>query len=182
MRKSRSLNFAVLMLAGWLAQPAASAAAEETIGGRYRIGDAGATVTDLKTGLVWQRCEFGRQWSGGRCTGNVRTFNWEQATAVRSDLGGATDWRLPDKDELKSIVHCSNGAAAPLPDRVPCGGGARSPALHADAFPDATASNAWSSSSHEFSPDVAWVIVFGPGYAYYYSKLNGYAVRLVRGR
>lgn len=54
----------------------------------------------------WQRCD----------DGNI--YSWEQANAFCNTLvlGGYSDWRLPDKNELKSLVYCSNGHHTPLID------------------------------------------------------------------
>ena len=52
------------------------------------------TVTDIKTGLVWQKGDDGT------------TRNWETALSYCEglSLGGKTDWRLPNIKELSSIV------------------------------------------------------------------------------
>jgi hypothetical protein len=56
-----------------------------------------STVTDLATGLVWQRLDDGN----GR--------DWEEALAYCENLALAScdDWRLPDAKELQSIVDYS---------------------------------------------------------------------------
>ena len=44
--------------------------------------------------------------------------SWEEAVTYCNNLklSGHYDWRLPTKDELKSLVTCSNGKATPLAD------------------------------------------------------------------
>jgi len=58
------------------------------------IDNGDGTVTDLATGLVWQRADSGAGMS------------WEDALAYAEDLelAGFDDWRLPDAKELQSIV------------------------------------------------------------------------------
>lgn len=55
-------------------------------------------------GLEWQRCDDGLM------------YNWDQATTYCQELvvEGNSDWRLPTKEELKSLVVCDNGVPTPL--------------------------------------------------------------------
>ncbi len=55
------------------------------------------TVTDLATGLMWQQTDSGQG------------MNWEKALsyAENLELGGYSDWRLPNAKELQSIVDYS---------------------------------------------------------------------------
>ena len=52
------------------------------------------TVTDLATGLVWQKSDSGKG------------MNWEEALSYAEDLelAGSDDWRLPNAKELQSLV------------------------------------------------------------------------------
>ncbi|MCI5157265.1 MAG: DUF1566 domain-containing protein, partial [Candidatus Electrothrix sp. AUS1_2] len=54
----------------------------------------------------WQRCDDGK------------TYLWQEAKDYCDNLvlGGYSDWRLPTKDELKSLVVCTNGTPTPLAD------------------------------------------------------------------
>jgi len=57
-------------------------------------------------GHEWQRC-------------NLDAFvTWDEAMTYCEDLilGGYSDWRVPTKDEAKSLVVCSNGHVTPLAD------------------------------------------------------------------
>ena len=52
------------------------------------------------TGLVWARCSLGQSWDGTRrCVGPVSLVTYYEAQRC---IGGG--WRLPTRDELKSIV------------------------------------------------------------------------------
>jgi hypothetical protein len=57
-------------------------------------------------GREWQRCDDGN------------TYLWKEAKDYCENLvlGGYSDWRLPTKDELKSLVVCTNGTPTPLAD------------------------------------------------------------------
>ena len=58
------------------------------------VDNGDGTITDLATGLMWQKADDGT------------TRNWEQALAYAEDLtlAGQDDWRLPNAKELQSIV------------------------------------------------------------------------------
>ncbi|MCP3663049.1 MAG: DUF1566 domain-containing protein [Gammaproteobacteria bacterium] len=66
----------------------------ETYGENSFIDNGDGTVTDAATGLMWQKSDS----SNG--------VNWENALeyAENLELGGYSDWRLPNTKELQSIV------------------------------------------------------------------------------
>lgn len=73
------------------------------------------TVTDKKTGLMWQVCTGGRSWiEASTCFGEIQVFSWRDALqfADNSRFGGYSDWRLPNIIEMISIVdtQCVNPA------------------------------------------------------------------------
>jgi len=76
---------------------------------QYSISADGAEVTDLKTGLIWQRCAVGMSWDGSTCSGTSTPHNWEDALAYAATQTG---WRLPNLKELHSLVErsCANPA------------------------------------------------------------------------
>jgi hypothetical protein len=124
--------------------------------------DNGETVMDTVSGLEWQKAVKG-------------PMNWEKALAYADGLvlGGKSDWRLPDKNELRSLLDYST--CYPAIDKVfaattpPWGG------------------NYWTSTSSSEAdiwggPAYAWPIGFGEGpWGIYGDKSTGYYVRVVRG-
>ncbi|HIH0815960.1 TPA: DUF1566 domain-containing protein [Vibrio cholerae] len=123
------------------------------------------TVTHHTTGLIWHRCSLGQSWDGTDCTGTATTFTWQQALAAgaQNTLGGFSDWRLPNKNELASIVEyrCFR------------------PAINSQAFPNTPSAWYWSSSPYAYSSYYAWHVDFDYGdVGYGRSGLNH--VRLVR--
>jgi hypothetical protein len=132
------------------------------------------TVTHAKTGLMWKQCAEGQTWSNGvTCTGTATTANWADAlkaanTANTAAFAGYTDWRLPNKKELASIVE-------------DCG---YEPAINQTAFP-ATPRwwPFWSGSSYAPNPAYAWTVRFQDygGLTVQGYKASGNFVRLVRG-
>jgi hypothetical protein len=63
------------------------------------------TLTDSESGLVWLRCSVGQTWSGSSCSGSSTTLDWWNATALNGavSFAGASDWRVPTLDELKTL-------------------------------------------------------------------------------
>ena len=125
------------------------------------------TVTHNSTGLMWMRCSLGQTWDGSTCTGAASTFTWQNAlgAAQSHNFAGHSDWRLPNKNELASLVEqrCV------------------SPAINSKIFPSTpTGGSFWSSSPHAGYSDDAWGVDFGGGYVYNDSKYGYDQVRLVR--
>ena len=96
---------------------------------RFEADLLNGTVTDHKTGLMWQQADDGitRTWSQAKtyCNGLV--------------LGGYDDWGLPRIDQLLTIVDYTRF----------------DPAIH-PAF-DCRSDDYWSSSTYAYNPDDAWV-------------------------
>ena len=132
-----------------------------------RFTDHGnGTVSDSATGLVWKQCAEGL--SGAGCaTGTASAFTWPQALqrAADASFAGQTDWRLPNKNELESLVERR------------CYG----PAINARFFPNTPSNWFWSSSPYAYGSGYAWIVAFGYGDVYGYGKDYDFHVRLVRG-
>ena len=141
---------------------------------------AGLSSDDV-TGLMWDRCIYGR--SGRGCpTGSPQLTDWPGALAVAvaanaQGYKGYHDWRLPNITELESLV---------LDVKTP-------PVIYTYAFPGTPTSGAyldkgavWSSTSYAPVPGNILVVDFGVGEIY--SQLSSDPsspqlayVRLVRG-
>ena len=88
------------------------------------------------------------------------------ATSIADTTAGHSDWRLPNKKELESIIEF-------------CGIG---PAINQVIFPFTPASLFWSASSYALSPQLAWFVSFLVGVGKSTPKMsNSIYVRLVRG-
>ena len=111
------------------------------------------TVTDTSTGLMWQQATA------------PGTYTWEQAltycenlilnndgqwTSNTPNASGAkySDWRLPNSNELQSIVDYSR----------------YNPSIDTTYFPGTVASDYWSSTTNAYVTNGAWNINFGTGY------------------
>ena len=126
------------------------------------------TVTDNNTGLVWEKFDDWAPYNWYQASGTYDAIlNPETTDACGSlNLGGATDWRLPSKKELFSIVD----AAIPYPG----------PTIN-PVFTNTVRSGYWSSTSSASSTSDAWVVSFHGGSVYGYPKNVAQYVRCVRG-
>ncbi|MDP2167086.1 MAG: DUF1566 domain-containing protein, partial [Thermodesulfovibrionales bacterium] len=113
------------------------------------------TIPDNVTGLMWQKEDD-----------NV-TRTWEDAGTYCSNLslGGQTDWRLPTRIELISIVNY----------------GTYTPAINTTYFPNTNLFYYWSSTTDAGDTSRAWCVYFGGGGVARGSKAYYHYVRCVRG-
>lgn len=137
------------------------------------------TVTDTETGLTWAKCALGRYWdenvagdsSDDECISSPDTISWQAAleAAQAANAGsflGYDDWRLPNVNELVSLVEsaCTN------------------PQINVNLFPDTVAGQYWT-SSHCASPSNAgaWRVFFNYDSVSCTDKVQANYVRFVRG-
>lgn len=138
---------------------------------------SGATVSHSSTGLMWDRCPLGMSWDSNTssCTGTAGSYTWQQAlqasvAANANNHLGYSDWRVPNRRELNSIIER-------------CG---HSPAINQEVFPDTPGTGGgsaefWSASSYvPLPPAQAWIVIFNYGHLYSKDKGGGGRVRLVR--
>ncbi len=140
-------------------------------------------VRDNVTGLVWEV-----KTNDGTIHDKDKTYKWGGISAIgknhaskegtyyndwnslvngakNASLCGFNDWRVPKKEELRSIVHY----------------GRHNPSIDTAYFPNTVSSSFWSSSPNSYNSNVSWYVFFGYGYDSYNYRNDGRAVRLVRG-
>jgi hypothetical protein len=136
------------------------------------------TVKDNNTGLMWQKCSIGQN-NDLSCSGTATFHNWFQASGTYNtsfnlysqsvcgslNLGGHSDWRLPTKKELISMVDYAHG-----------------PTIRPAYFPNTDESLYWSSTTLASNPSYAWYLCIYDGYVVCHGfKVDDYYVRCVRG-
>ena len=121
--------------------------------------DSSGVVADSTTGLAWQD-----DYSDNG--GDVKRTTWQDALVYCQELslGGKSDWRLPNKNELFSIVDMSKYR----------------PAI-SSVFTNVTSDNYWSSTSYASDSSYAWIVNFDNGDVVWNSKTYENSVRCVRG-
>ena len=123
-----------------------------TVAGLIDNGDG--TVTDTDTGLMWQQ------------EGPGLSMTWKKALEYCEELSfaGYSDWHLPSREELRSIVDYRK----------------YNPAIDTKYFSDIEMSGYWSAATDARYTDYAWCVHFGNGYDYSGSKSGSRYVRGVR--
>lgn len=122
---------------------------------RYLV--KGGLVKDIKTGLMWMRCSLGQEWNGSTCQGEATEYTWIKVANRMFDYAGYKEWRLPTREELKTLVYCSSGEFTDLGD---CYGKYTTPTVKTEVFLN-TPSNAFlSSSSFNGSGIYSWIVYF----------------------
>ncbi len=118
---------------------------------------SGGVVTDSVTSLQWQD-----DYSDN--AGNIKTATWTQAIdyCEASTLGGYTNWRLPNKKELLSIVDYTTFT----------------PAI-SSVFQNTSSGAYWSSTTGAGGTSGAWLVGFYDG-GTGYGLTSTYDVRCVR--
>lgn len=122
------------------------------------------TVTHIPTGLMWQSCPVGKNWTGSACMGTANAVPWDAARLLTSNLARYSDWRLPTEDELISLVDYTKDSLT----------------INAVAFPNTDSRDFWSSALDVNISDNAWSVSFGNGYASSSKRSSHFNVRLVR--
>jgi hypothetical protein len=127
-----------------------------------RFSASGNCVTDNLTGLMWSRdgsLAGTRNWQGA--------LDWVDSLNSGGGLCGYTDWRLPNRRELKSLVNRQQPNSAGW--------------LNTQGFSAVQGNYYWSSSSYVPDTLSAWVVHMYDGYVYnaykFFNYINVWPVR-----
>ncbi len=147
------------------------------------------TITDNVTGLMWEKKS-----DDGSIHDKDDTYTWGMASPpytmdgtmvteflatlnAGAGFAGHTDWRLPNRFELESLLDLENEYPAVNPAfNTSCWGGCTvttCSCTQSDYY--------WSSTTSKTYPDLAWSVSLGGGYLGVLSKSNSTYVRAVRG-
>jgi hypothetical protein len=133
---------------------AASPAERKTNTARF-IDNGDGTVTDSTTGLMWSKDNVGDS-----------ELNHADATKACADLklAGHSDWRLPTRAELLTLVDDTR----------------HQPAIDVGAFPSCKSGWYWSATAAAWNAACAWLVHFDHGAAYDANRSSKAFVRAVR--
>lgn len=125
---------------------------EKSRGERWEIRDDGLVITDLATGLTWDRCSWGQ--SGPDCEGTSPVYlRWADAMQIptianQQRYKGHYDWRLPNARELESLVKID----------------AYEPSIDTNIFPNTVPNYYWTASTNWLAApstgNYAWCLNF----------------------
>jgi len=114
-------------------------------GERFMDNENG-TIFDRVTNLTWQKCSRGQD--ALNCSGNAITSNWANSLSYCNTLSSSGGkWRLPNRNELASIVDLSGVE----------------PTINNKIFPNTPEVYYWTSTTFQQVYTSAWVIDFGNG-------------------
>ncbi len=103
--------------------------------------------------------------NAGNCVGSSCDTHAYIQSVNDQALCGVSDWRLPERDELRSIVHY----------------GVFSPSIDENYFPHSAPASFWSATGYASFSGNAWHVNFEDGNDHWSSKGGSKRVRLVRG-
>lgn len=112
------------------------------------------TFTDKNTGLIWQESVPNE------------AYTWDKALLYIDELAlaGHSDWRLPNRNELESLLDYST----------------YEPAIDPLLAPNTISSPYWSSTTSVNNAQQAWRVNFDHAHVLIYDKINAFQVRAVR--
>jgi hypothetical protein len=137
------------------------------------------TVTDLNTGLMWEK-----QSNDGSIHDKNATYSWADAFAVHiaglntMNFAGYNDWRVPNVKELQSIVNYETAIPAVAPAfNNSCTGNCSVLTCSCTGMPTIY----WTSTTYVVGPDEVWNMSFINGQISHANKVNNFHhVRAVR--
>jgi len=137
--------------------------------------NANGTVTDNMTGLIWLKnagCLGGNEWSAALISANTLATG----ACGLTDGSIAGDWRLPNLDELESLIHAQY-ASPPLSNTAGTG-----PWSEGQPFTNVQqVAPYWSSTTSIASPTKAWYVIFDDSAVFVANKTTGCYIWPVRG-
>lgn len=134
---------------------------------RFVINNDG-TVSDSKTGLMWQTCSYGQTYNATTqsCDNTALKVTWQEAlrAAVNNDVAEHSDWQVPNIKELASILEHS----------------CVTPSINQTVFLGNKSENYWTSTSGISNKTATWVYQFDKGLNSLHAKTSNVYLRLVR--
>ena len=106
--------------------------------------------------------------NGGRCKGGIKCDTYSYVRAMNEQkLCGYSDWRLPTREEMETLVDYNNTVKEATIDKT--------------YFPEAVPSWYWTATENPHSENFAWYVLFLNGIALNDLKERPKHIRLVRG-
>lgn len=142
------------------------------------VDNGDGTITDQRTGLMWEKLA-----DDGSIHDKDTTYNWTNAFAKIATLNGGggfagfTDWRLPNVNELQSLVNYGiSGPAAHTAFHTGC-----APACTVLTCSCTQSAGYWSATTYRPGPSLALRVNLFDGTVSFNGKGSANGVRGVRG-
>src|SRR6266404_3926304 len=134
------------------------------------------TITDTRTGLMWEKLS-----DDGSIHAWDNAYTWKSAFAKVASLNSASfaghgDWRVPNVNELQSLLDYG----ATLPPIDVAFNSSCAPGCSVTTCSCTRSYEYWSSTTSQYLPSLAWVVLFTDGTVGASSKTNTDYVRAVR--
>lgn len=131
----------------------------------WEVKTTDGDLRDAQNTYTWYSQNSTGNENGGTCpdTGNCDTEKYMRSVNSKG-LCGKSDWRLPNKEALRSIVDYDGS----------------NPSIDVDYFPNTRVQWYWSSSPYASNNSSAWIINFSSGRDSAHTKSLSNFVRLVR--
>lgn len=164
---------------------------QKVVVNEFKSDDPKGVISDVATNLMWQKCSMGQRLLDPQCSGNGIRVIWKSAKDYCEALKLAEfkDWRLPRLEEMKTIVHCSNGKPTPLANQTSCKIDDQphktynKPVIREDLFPNTMVYDYWVNSyygKNKYNKDASWSLYFRTGYSNFHPVDTKRHVRCVR--
>jgi hypothetical protein len=141
---------------------------ENVVVSRVFIDNKNGTITDTRTGLMWQQ--------DGKASGEL---NWQNAMNYCKNLrlAGYSDWRAPTINELKKLFNITVGDGETGSERN------RAAYLNNNGFKNVQLAYYWSASTYATNTSYAWNVSMSYGLVYFTLKPDySYVIAVRSGR
>lgn len=141
---------------------------------RFTVNGSTGTVDDNLTGLVWLKnanCFETQAWANALTSAN----NLAAPQCGLSDGSIAGDWRLPNREELESLVDFAYYSPALSNANV------SAKWVEGGPFDNVQSADYWSSTTYAFMTDYEWRVDMDSGSVYPFGNWNSFYVWPVRG-
>jgi hypothetical protein len=151
---------------------------------RRYVDNGDGTITDARTGLMWEK-----KCADGSIHDQEKEYSWIDAFAVfivglnRARFAGHTDWRLPNVNELHTLVDYGQMASPTIAPvfNTACATGCTVLTCSCTSQAYSHSYYYWSSTTITDNPEDAFGVSFVGGYVGGHDKSDTLYVRAVRG-